>query len=121
MQEFNYFLVRTSDLKDEFPFGKTRKVIGISNIFLAKRKDEPTEPRTLQYRFKTILKKLNLPNIHFHALRHMFATNCVSLGFDIKALSEMLSHSGVEITLNRYVHSSFNKKREYMDRLDFAF
>lgn len=38
-----------------------------------------------------------------------------------EALSELLGHSSVEITLNRYVHSSFEQKREYMKRLDLAF
>ena len=74
----------------------------------------------MQYRFATILKNGNLPSVHFHALRHMFATSCVKLGFDIKTLSEILGHSGVEITLNRYVHSSFEQKTEYMDRLKVA-
>lgn len=73
------------------------------------------EPRTMQYRFKSLLKKLNLPNINFHSLRHIFATNCISLGFDIKTLSEILGHSSVEITLNRYVHSSIERKRECMN------
>ncbi len=68
------------------------------------------EPRTMQYRFAKILKNVNLPSVHFHALRHMFASNCIRLGFDIKALSEILGHSSVEITLNRYVHSSFEQK-----------
>ena len=43
------------------------------------------------------------------------------LGFDVKTLSELLGHSSVEITLNRYVHSSFEQKREYMKRLNLAF
>ena len=75
------------------------------------------EPRTMQYRFAKILKNVNLPSVHFHALRHMFASNCIRLGFDIKALSEILGHSSVEITLNRYVHSSFEQKTEYMNRI----
>lgn len=79
--------------------------------------EKPVEPRTMQYRFEKILKNGNLPSVHFHALRHMFASNCVKLGFDIKTLSEILGHSGVEITLNRYVHSSFERKTEFMDRL----
>ena len=37
------------------------------------------EPRTLQRRFKSILKKADLPSINYHSLRHMFATNCVYL------------------------------------------
>lgn len=83
--------------------------------------ERPIEPRTMQYRFRTILNNANLPSVHFHALRHIFASTCIKLGFDVKALSELLGHSSVEITLNRYVHSSFDQKREYMKRLQFSF
>ncbi|MBR4319303.1 MAG: tyrosine-type recombinase/integrase, partial [Oscillospiraceae bacterium] len=79
------------------------------------------EPRAMQYRFSKILKNAGLPSVHFHALRHIFASNCIKLGFDVKALSELLGHSSVEITLNRYVHSSFEQKKEYMKRLKLAF
>ena len=72
--------------------------------------DKLIEPRTLQYRFKALLKKADLPSINYHRLRHMFATNCISLGFDIKTLSEILGHANVETTLNRYVHSSMERK-----------
>lgn len=75
----------------------------------------------MQYRFAKILKNEKLPSVHFHALRHMFASNCIKLGFDVKALSEILGHSTVEITLNRYVHSSFEQKTEYMNRLKVMF
>lgn len=78
------------------------------------------EPRTMQYRFQAILKKAQLPSIRFHSLRHMFATNCIALGFDVKTLSELLGHSSVQTTLNRYVHSSMDRKRECMNRLTIA-
>ena len=68
-----------------------------------------------------VLKNVKLPSVHFHSLRHSFATACIDLGFDVKALSELLGHSSVEITLNRYVHSSFEKKTEYMTRLTAGF
>ena len=79
--------------------------------------DKFIEPRTMQYRFKNLLKKLSLPCINFHTLRHMFATRCISLGFDVKTLSEILGHSSVEMTLNRYVHSSLERKRQCMSLL----
>jgi len=47
----------------------------------------------------------------------MFATNCIELGFDIKTLSEILGHSSVGITLNRYVHSSMERKIACMNLL----
>lgn len=78
------------------------------------------EPRTLQRRFKAILKKAGLPSINYHSLRHMFATNCIKAGFDVKTLSVILGHSSVEITLNRYVHSSFERQVECMNLLHIA-
>ena len=79
------------------------------------------EPRTMQYRFKRILSDLNLPDVSFHSLRHGFATTCIALGFDVKTLSEILGHSSVEITLNRYVHSSMERKAEFMKSLSAMF
>jgi len=83
-------------------------------------KFSPIEPRTIQYRFAAILKKAKLPSVHFHSLRHAFATNCIALGFDVKTLSEILGHSSVEITLNRYVHSSMDRKKALMEKLKWA-
>lgn len=94
---------------------------GESDEYILSGSKKPIEPRTMQYRFAKILKNVNLPPVHFHALRHMFASTCIKLGFDVKTLSELLGHSKVEITLNRYVHSSFEQKREYMERLNFDF
>lgn len=80
------------------------------NAYILSGSTKIIEPRTMQYRFKSILKKAGLPSVNYHCLRHMFATNCVKLGFDVKTLSEILGHSNVEITLNRYVHSSMERK-----------
>ncbi len=68
-----------------------------------------TEPRTMQRKFKSILKKASLPSINFHSLRHMFATNCIRASFDVKTLSEILGHASAETMLNRYVHPSMER------------
>jgi integrase len=78
------------------------------------------EPRLMQYYFKALLRKANLPSFNFHALRSVFATNCIAVGFDIKTLSEILGHSTVEVTLNRYVFSSKERKRECMELLQLV-
>lgn len=75
------------------------------------------EPRTLQYRFKGYMRDCGLEDVHFHTLRHTFATRCVEVGFDLKSLSEILGHANTSITMNRYVHSSFDLKRSNMDKL----
>ncbi len=78
------------------------------------------EPRTMQNRFKSYLHSGGIDNSNFHALRHTFATRCVEAGFDIKTLSEILGHSSVKITLDKYVHSSMELKRISMDKLRLA-
>lgn len=80
-----------------------------------------TEPRVLQYHFKKITNQLGLQQVNFHALRHTFATRCIEIGFDVKSLSEILGHSSVSITMNRYVHPSLNLKYENMQRLSALF
>lgn len=76
------------------------------------------EPRTIQYRFQSILKKCGLESFNFHLLRHTFATRCVSMGLDVKSLSEILGHSSIQLTLNLYVHSTIQQKRKLMQQYD---
>lgn len=75
------------------------------------------EPRALQYRLEKYTKQCGLEGVHFHTLRHTFATRCVEVGFEIKSLSEILGHSTTTITLERYVHSSLELKRDNMKKL----
>jgi len=75
------------------------------------------EPRTMQERFRCLLEECGLEQVNFHALRHTFATRCVEIGFEIKSLSEILGHSNVNITLDKYVHSSLGLKRDNMEKL----
>ncbi|MEI3006507.1 MAG: tyrosine-type recombinase/integrase [Ruminococcus bicirculans (ex Wegman et al. 2014)] len=57
---------------------------------------------------------------NFHLLRHTYATVCIENGFDAKTVSELLGHSNVNITLNRYVHSSLDTKKKYVEKLNFV-
>jgi len=80
-----------------------------------------TEPRTMQNHFARSAIAANIVGANFHSTRHTFATRCVEAGVDIKTLSEILGHTSVNITLNRYVHSSFDHKRESIDKLEQYF
>ena len=83
---------------------------GISHEFL--------DPRTYQYRFHSYLKKCGIRPLNFHSLRHTFATRCIEVGMDIKTVSELLGHSSVNTTLNIYVHSSLENKKNQIARLE---
>lgn len=78
---------------------------------------KPLEPRTMQYQFKKLLKETGIDYRNFHTLRHTFATNCVENGMDVKVLCELLGHSDVKISLNRYVHPTTDSKRRQISSL----
>lgn len=75
------------------------------------------EPRNYYEKYKKYLKAVDLEGYNFHALRHTFATRCIEKGIDPKALSEILGHASVQITLDRYVHPTMDTKRECMEKL----
>lgn len=75
------------------------------------------EPKNYYVKYKHWLNECGLSDYNFHALRHTFATRCIEKGFDPKSLSEILGHSNVNITLNRYVHPSMDSKRRQMESL----
>lgn len=76
------------------------------------------EPRLCLKHYKKVLERAKLPPFTFHALRHTFATRCVENEFDLKSLSEILGHANVNTTLQRYIHPSFERKKEQMERLE---
>jgi len=86
-------------------------------FFLTGEENVYAEPRIMQYHFHRTLKHCGVDCANYHALRHTFATRCVELGFDVKCLSELLGHSTVSMTMDRYVHPSLEHKREHMQRL----
>ena len=78
------------------------------------------EPRMMQYYFSRMTQICGIDHANYHALRHTFATRCIELGFDVKSLSELLGHSAVSMTLDRYVHPTMELKRSHMQRLSPA-
>lgn len=89
-------------------------------FILSGRPNHYIEPRTMQNRFKSYVAESGIADTNFHALRHTFATRCVEVGFELKSLSEVLGHANVNITLNKYVHSSFELKCANMNKLNFC-
>lgn len=90
---------------------------GDEDFLLTGNNKDVLEPRTLQNRFKAVIKKCGIDDANFHSLRHTFATRCVEVGVDVKSLSEILGHASVNITLNRYVHPSMELKLKNINML----
>ena len=90
---------------------------GAKDSYLLTGTHQFMEPRRLHDKYKAILKTIGLPDYRFHSLRHSFASRCIEQSFDIKSLSEIMGHSSVKITMDRYVHPSLDFKKKQMDRL----
>lgn len=90
---------------------------GMPETFVLTGTSQCMEPRKLQRHLKKYTDACELKEVHFHTLRHTFATRCIEVGFDVKTLSEILGHSNISITLNQYVHPNMDLKRENMSRL----
>ncbi len=85
--------------------------------FVLTGSDSPMDPRTYQYQYKQHLQACNIPYLNFHCLRHTFSTRCIENGCDIKSLSEMLGHASTSITLQKYVFSSYQQKKQFVNLL----
>lgn len=103
----------------EFLINRLKRTHSPAHCFFLTGTKQYVEPRSMSNQFKYILETLNVSYVNFHVLRHTFATRCIENDFDIKALSEILGHSSVNITLNRYVHTSLEQKRRNMKKLSF--
>ena len=88
-----------------------------SKGFLLTGDEQIMEPRSLQRKFKRVLKEAGIADANFHALRHTFATRGVEVGFDVKCLSSILGHANVAVTLSRYVHPTMEMKRQNMAKM----
>lgn len=65
----------------------------------------PLHPSHLLKRdFRPLLRRVGLPAIRFHDLRHTAATLLLRRGVNPKIVSEMLGHANVSITLDVYSH-----------------
>ena len=64
----------------------------------------PIAPPAAYRKAKRFLRKLNLPDISFHDLRHTFATHALATGVDAITLSTILGHTNPSFTVDRYTH-----------------
>ena len=88
------------------------------DYYVATCSDQLMEPRRYYGKYKQILQKCGITTSYtFHALRHTYATRCIESGIDPKVVSDLLGHSSVTITLNRYVHPTMEMKKRSVEKL----
>ena len=63
-------------------------------------------PETVTRYFRQAVKKLMLPQIRLHDLRHTHATLALQAGIHPKVVSDRLGHANISITLDTYSHAT---------------
>ena len=115
---------KTFTSKREIPLPK-RIIPGLKDLSKASKSDfvisgkdgQVVSKRSYESTFGSVLKKIGLPHMGLHSLRHTFATRALESGMDVKTLSEILGHKNAAITLNCYVHSLSEHKRAMMNKV----
>ena len=68
--------------------------------------------------FSRALKRAGLPHIRQHDLRHACASLLYSRGVDLGTISEILGHSGIQITTDLYPHVLPSLRRNAAELMD---
>jgi len=81
----------------------------------------PWAPNLLTGAFGDLIKKLDLPRVRFHDLRHGHITHLLLRGVPLKVASARAGHSGIAITADLYGHLLPGADEEAASRLDSAY
>jgi integrase len=72
---------------------------------------------TVQNAFRSARIRAGMSELHFHDLRHTFASHWVMSGGDLYVLKEILGHKNIQMT-QRYAHLSPEYKKTMVDRME---
>ena len=94
---------------------------GAQSDYVFGKGERAAEPRTMQRQFQRLAQRAGVQDVHFHTLRHSFATRLIEIGVDIKTVSTLLGHSSAKTTLDFYAHSLIDQQRAAVEKLtEFA-
>lgn len=72
---------------------------------------QPQDPSYITKHMKRFMKRINLPDMSPHDLRHTCASLLIQSGADIKSVQDILGHADASTTLNFYVRSNIETMR----------
>lgn len=81
----------------------------------------PINTSNLRKAYNRLLKKANINNIKFHALRHTYATRLFEQGIQIKTVQALLGHSNINTTMNIYTHVTSEVKNDAIEKINKIF
>ena len=81
------------------------------NLVFTNKEGDFLSYRTVYDCFKRIAKRMGLPELRFHDLRHQYAVISIKNGDDIKTVQGNLGHATAAFTLDIYGHVTEEMKK----------
>lgn len=77
--------------------------------------------RNLQRSLDRLIKKTEIKrNVSLHTLRHTFGSVLIRRGIGIEVISELMGHSNITITYNKYIHTIKEEKIKAMQIIEIC-
>lgn len=124
-------MLKEKEYQEQLGIKCVSEVDGLTNFIFLNNKGKVLSHKKLHHKLSVICNAINeelrtdksrtvndFPHVHNHMLRHTFATRMREAGADMKAVSDMMGHEGILITLKTYTDASHEFKRREINVLE---
>lgn len=108
---------RVIPMTDELLHSLLKRKKQTSHSFVFSVNGHPCEPRLLTRYFHQLRDKAKISSVHFHQLRHTFATRCIETRADIASVSALLGHASAKMTLDIYTDAMLEQRIQVIHRM----
>jgi integrase len=88
------------------------------DLVFTTRHGTPVEPRTVNRMFRSLTDAADLRPVRVHDLRHGCVSLLLSLGVPPRTVMQIVGHTVMEMTMERYGHVNLGDQREALNLLD---
>ena len=98
--------------------GMTAKLVMNDLVFINWRTGEPTKNSSYDTHLYKLCDEAGITRFCMHALRHTYATRAMESHMEPKILQELLGHSSIKTTMDRYVHVTADSMGEAIKQFE---
>ncbi|MFQ7001011.1 MAG: tyrosine-type recombinase/integrase [Clostridium sp.] len=93
-----------------------------NDLIFCKDTGEYIDNKKPNRRLKMALKKANIEaDIHYHSLRHIFITNCLSKDINPRVIMDWVGHSDIKMTMLVYAEINKDKNKKEYEKINSMF